>query len=670
MIRNHLGVLFLSCLLLGSLSACISAETKQATAHRHPLDPLTAEEINTCVTLIRKQEQFPTDAQFATVALHEPAKEWLLAYHEGTPFKREAEVVLLDKKLLHTYEVVVDVTNARMVQWREIPQAHPQVLLTEFDSIPDLVRHDKQWQEALIKRGIRDFENVQIDAWAFGVLPAEGLEHKTRLARALSYYRPGTRNAYGRPIEGVVAIIDMSKHQVIKIIDTGVIDLAEKNVELRAPEAAKRPAVLLHQQPFQVRGQEITWKSWRFRFALHPREGLVIYSVAHKDGDRWRPIMYRASLSEMVVPYGDPDETWAWRNAFDEGEYGVGRLANTLTRGTDVPYDAALFDSVFADDDGKSYVQPESVAVYERDGGVLWKHYDYDSGHNETQRGRDLVVSYFVTVGNYDYGFAWIFKEDGTIELSANLTGIMLPKGVGDGSCDACPDLAKGQSPAETTTSPTRYGHLVAKRVVAPNHQHIFNFRLDMDIDGPANSLVEINTRALPMNADNPFGNAFVMNETLFKTEQEAARDMSFSEARRWKIFNPESKSSIGHLAGYVLIPGENSPAYQDVKSPIRGRAGFVDHVLWTTAYNATEAHAAGDYPNQGKPGEGLRQFISNNDAIVRKDLVLWYTFGVTHLPRPEDWPVMPVHATGFKLVPSGFFRQNPALQEEGPEQH
>jgi primary-amine oxidase len=399
---------------------------------------------------------------------------------------------------------------------------------------------------------------------------------------------------------------------------------------------------------FDISGHEISWQNWRFRFAMHPREGLVLHTIGYEDGGRLRSVIHRASLSEMVVPYGDPQENWRWRSAFDVGEYGVGRLASPLEPGKDAPENAVLLDAVFADDFGKPYTLPRAVGIYERDGGILWKHFDFITNRNETRRARQLVIFFVATIGNYDYAISWVFHQDGVLEIDVALTGIMLVKGVN-----------------EKTVMRHHHGptaHLVSENPVAPHHQHFFNFRLDMDIDGVRNSVVESNSRALPTGAQNPSGNAFVMEETPLRREREAARSVSMQTARTWSIVNPAVKNVLGYAASYILVPGANAIPYIAPTSRVRKRAGFVDHQFWATRYNPSEMSAAGAYPNQSGGGDGLPKWAANNEPIENEDLVVWYTLGVTHIPRPEEWPVMPVSHVGFKLIPAGFFGRNPAL--------
>ena len=197
------------------------------------------------------------------------------------------------------------------------------------------------FRSAIKKRDINDFAQVQIDGWATGQLPAAFKGR--RMLRALSYFRGDATNFYGRPIEGVVALVDMNTDKVVEVVDTGVLPLPPPSQELDEKSTGTRIAAkpLVITQPdgasFEINGQEVRWQKWRFRYAMHPREGLVLHTVSYDDQGRVRPILYRGSLSEMVVPYGDTDGNWRWRSAFDVGEYSVGRLASSIEPKTDAP---------------------------------------------------------------------------------------------------------------------------------------------------------------------------------------------------------------------------------------------------------------------------------------------------------------------------------------------
>ncbi len=630
----------------------------QLMSFAHPLDPLSKDEIAAAAQILKDGGKLAPGARFSTIVLHEPPKAEVLNFKPGDAFRREAFVVAYDRANNKTFEGVVDLKAESVKSWREVPGAQPSFMIEDIFLTQTIVRADKQWQAAMLRRGITEFGQVQIEPWPAGYygFPEEAGK---RLIRGLSYYRGDSRMPYARPIEGVIAVVDLSRKQVLRLIDTGVVPVPqatagidEKSVgQLRA---APKPLQII--QPngasFEIRGNEIRWQKWRFRYALHPREGLALYTVGYEDQGRVRQVMYRGSLSEMVVPYGDPSAGWFFRNAFDEGEASVGRLALSLEDKTDVPDNATLLDAVFAGEDGQGFDAKRVVALYERDGGVLWKHVDYLTGHNESRRARQLVLSYFANVGNYEYGFNWVFHQDGAIEMEALLTGVMSTKGVP--SFDAT--LEHGARHQEM------FGHVVADGVAAQHHQHFFNFRLDLDVDGVNNTVVEQNTVALPPGKDNPYHNAFVMKETPLRRELEAQRKLNLATHRRWRVINPSVKNSLGQTVGYLLFPGENSAPIAAPASSVRKRAGFMNSHVWVTERDPNEIYAAGFYINQGKGGDGLPKWVKQNRAIENQDVVLWYTMGVTHLPRPEDYPVMPVHKAGFKLLPVAFFSRNPAL--------
>ena len=624
----------------------------------HPLDPLSSAEIAVAVKAIQADDRFPKGALFPVVVLHEPPKAEVLAYQPGAAFRREAFAVVYDRVANKTFEAVADLKAATLSSWTEVSGVQPAFLVEELSSAPEIVKADPRWQEAMRRRGYSDFSQIQVDGWAPGTLgltTADG----PRLVRALVFDRTNaTSNVYSRPIEGLDIVVDMNQRKIMEFMDRGPVPVSKDAGQLEARNAGPlRPALkpLKITQPkgadFQILGNEIRWQKWRFRYALHPREGLVLYTVGYEDGGRVRPILYRASLSEMVVPYGDPDKSWAWRNAFDVGEYGIGRLASRLIPGKDAPDNATYMDAAFVDDFGKAYTAKGVVTVYERDGGMLWKHFDINLNHAESRRGRELVIGYLAAVGNYDYGINWIFRQDGSMQMQADLTGIMLSKGVNVASMTD-----------ENAPHGMQGAHLVAPYVSAPHHQHFFNFRLDFDVDGPNNSVVEVNALHETDESKNPGGNAFRIEEQVLKDEKSAARDLNLEQARKWMVVNPAVKNALGAPTGFLLLPGDNSVPYIRPGSRVRNRAGFVDHHFWVTRYKPNEMSAAGSYPNQSRGGDGLPRWIGDNEGVELEDVVTWYTTGVTHIPRPEDWPVMPVAHVGFQLLPVGFFTRNPAM--------
>lgn len=632
-----------------------------ALAAEHPLEPLTAAETTTAVAVVKAAKSLPEGTFFPAVVLKEPPKAEVLAWKPGAPFRREAALAVFDRTANTMAEAVVDLKKKSLASWTPRPGAQPNVMLSEFDEFPAVVRAAPKFRAAMVKRGL-DPDKLWVDLWAAGPMSSSEKALGHRLLRGLAYLKEGNKNPYAHPVEGVVALVDATTKQVIEVVDTGVVPVATAKGDFdAASNPAARPGLkpLVISQPegpsFVLDGHEVRWQNFVFRFTLHPREGPVLYEVSYQDGKKLRPILYRASLSDMLVPYGDADANWSFRNAFDEGEYGIGRMAGPIDPKTDVPANAVFLDAAFADDLGKPYTVSKAMALYERDGGLAWKHLDMNvNNKNESRRARELVLAFIATISNYDYQISWVFRQDGTIAMEAALTGIMLAKGVDAQTQDAVHKDAKAG-----------HAHLVAPGVAAPHHQHFFNFRLDFDVDGTVNRVVEANVSSMPEGKDNPLSNGIRMTATPLTHELAAQRDMDLAAARKWLVVSATAKNELGGPTGYALVPAENSVPYLWPSSPVRQKGRFIDHHFWATRYAEDELYAAGPYPNQGEPGQGLPAWTKADRNLDGQDVVVWYTFGVTHIPRPEDWPVMPTYTTGFKLMPVGFFARNPALDLE-----
>ncbi len=601
----------------------------------NPLAPLTADEIRATVAILKSAGHVPAGARFSQISLEEPAKDLVL---RNAAVPRCAFAVIYEPRADKTYEAIANLATRQVDSFKEIPGAQPAVTEADSNLADAIVRADPRYQRAMRERGIRDLNAVVIMAWTAGYFALPGTE-QGRIVRAVPYYAGYGANFYAHPVEGVVAHVNLTTRKIIDLLDTDRNVPVPRNNDEFTAEATRpwraAPAALHITQPngvgFQVQDGEVTWQKWHFRYALHPREGLVLYTVGYEDGGRVRSVMYRGSLAEMVVPYGDPSAGWFFRNSFDVGELGLGAMASPLRPGLDCPENCTVFNAVVADEAGEPQTIPGAVAIYERDAGVSWKHGD------NVRRARELVVGYLTQPGNYEYGFDWIFHQDGTLEMRAVLTGIMAVKAVADGAHDP-------------------HGHIIEKNIDAVHHQHFFSFRLDLDVDGAANSVVEMNSVSMPPGPQNPHNNGFMMQETPLRTERAAERNINLESSRRWIVRN----AATG--AGYALLPGENAVPFARPESWVRKRAGFLNAHVWVTPFSPTEMYPAGDYPNQSHGGDGILKWTAADRPIDNKDVVLWYTMGITHNPRPEDWPVMPVHAAGFKLVPWGFFPRNPAL--------
>jgi primary-amine oxidase len=617
----------------------------------HPLAMLTADEVRRAVEILQADPRIGTEAPFVHVVLHEAPKEVVNAYRPGDPIDRELRALAVTGPGLSFVEAIVSVTTGEIRALEVVEGMRPALMFGESINAVVKVKEHPDWQAALRKRGITDFDNVQIDPWPAGNFGIDH-EHERRISRCLSYVREHPQdNGYARPVEGVIAFFDATAGEVLEVVDYGEVPLPPHRGgylpdDVGPVREGLKPLDIVQPEgpSFTVAGNLVEWQNWSFRVGFDPYEGLVLHTVAYDDGGRTRPVVHRASISEMVVPYGDPGEMHGWKNAFDAGEWGLGRLANSLVLGCDCLGAIHYFDAVLASEQGDPYTVERVICMHEEDYGILWKHHDLHGDTDVTRRSRRLVVSFIATVGNYEYGFYWYFYMDGNIQLEVKLTGIISSMAV-----------APGEVPG--------FANLVAPGLAGPNHQHLFCARLDLDVDGTTNSVREIEAEPLPPGPNNPWANAFRQRVTPLPTELEARRLTSGGTSRHWRIESGEGTNGLGSPTAYRLLPTISTPTlFAQPESSVARRAGFARYNLWVTPYSADERRAAGEYPNQHEGGDGLPRWTAADRTVEGTDVVLWYSFGVTHFVRPEDWPVMPVEYSGFLLSPVGFFDRNPAL--------
>lgn len=617
----------------------------------HPLDPLTPNEISAAVEIVRREKKVDESWRFVTVTLREPVKSSVI--DNAGPIPRRAFLILIDRPHAVSYEAIVDLVAGTLESFEPLPvEIQPSITLDEFEECEDAIKKSPEFLAVLKKRGVEDVKLVMVDPWSAGMYGTEvANERGKRLSRALCFIRSETNdNGYARPLDGVIVVVDLNTMQVLRIEDYGVTPLPPESGNWHRSyqkETRRDLKPLQISQPdgpsFTVNGYEVSWQKWNFRIGFTPREGLVLHKLSYQDHGRTRPVMSRASVCEMVVPYGDPAEKYFRKNAFDIGEYGIGLMANSLELGCDCLGHIRYFDAWMNDSRGRPVKIKNAVCLHEEDVGLLWKHTDWRTNQSETRRSRRLAVSFIATVGNYEYGFFWYLYQDGSIQCEVKLTGIMNTTA-----------NAPGDQPA--------FGTLVAPQLNAPFHQHVFVARLDMSVDGDRNCIYEVNTNSLPRGAANPHGNAFRAESTRLERESQAKRSINSASARFWRIVNPNQTNRLGQPVSYRLVPGENCPPFVQSDAAVMKRAGFLAHHLWVTPYQPNERYPAGDYPNQHPTGDGLPFWTKANRDLVNTDLVLWYVFAHNHVPRLEDWPVMPVSNIGFTLKPDGFFERNPAL--------
>lgn len=618
----------------------------------HPLDPLSADEFRRVAAILRRDAGVTDRFRFTSIELKEPAKAYVKAWTPGDPIARSALTVLLDRSENETFEATVDLRADKVVSFEHIPGVQPNFTLDEFHEVDAAMRKHPDVIAALAERGFTDMDLILIDTWTYAkaLMPTKYRDRRLGWCDLWARATP-EGNPYGHPVSGLKLVVDMNTLELLEIEQDHDHGHPEVDCEyvpsVRGGEPRTDLKALHITQPdgpsFTLDGTELKWQDWTLRLGFNYREGPVLYQLAFDDGGIKREVAYRLSLAEMVVPYRDPSFDHYRRTAYDIGEWGLGYMTTSLELGCDCLGEIVYVDATLPDSKGEPYTVRNAICLHEEDNAVMWKHVDHQTGA-EVRRQRRMVISCHATVANYEYLVYWRLYQDGNIECEIRATGIMVTTPFPDGQ------------------QPPPYGTVVDTNTYAPFHQHFLVARLDLDVDGEGNTVMEVDSMGLPVSPDNPHGLAVVNKSTPIASEAEAARDFDWSTQRSWKVVNPNKTNAFGTPVAYKLVPGACFPAMMDPATVQYLRAPVIGHTLWVTKNSPDERWPAGSYPTQSTSDSGMTEWIKDDAPLVDTDVVLWYVFGIHHITRVEEWPIMSVDVVSFWLKPSGFFDRNPSL--------
>ncbi len=642
----------------------------------HPLDPLTAAEISQVAAVLRRDRAVGPRWRFASIELREPAKDGgkdqdterdpgARQHHPGQTAAagnspaadlagRAAVVVCWNRDDGQAYRAVVSLAGDAVTAWEHLPGQQPNMTLDEWHECDEMLRGHPQLAAALARRGLTDPARALTDVWAYGAALVPPRYRGRRAGWSDVWYRGSADgNPYAHHVSGLHPIVDLNQMTLLEIEDNLGPGEAGRPPEVMGEYAPRLlPMPLREVRPIEISqpegvsftldGQLLSWQNWQLRLGFNYREGLVLYEVGFRDAGRLRSVAHRLSFAEMVVPYRDPTSDHYRRTAFDIGEWGLGFMTASLEHGCDCLGEIRYLDAVVHDSAAEPRVIPRAICIHEEDNGIGWKHVDHVTGA-EVRRARRLVVSFQVTVANYEYLIYWRFYQDGNIECEVRATGVLVTSYFPDGR----------QPP---------FGTLVDQRTYAPFHQHFIVARLDLDVDGRDNTVYAAQSEALPAGPGDPYGLGLVIRETPLRTETDGQQDYDWRTQKSWKIVNDNVRNGLATQVGYKLVPGGCFPALLDPSSPVAARAAVLGHTLWVTPYRPDERWPCGEFPNLSEADSGLARWTAQDRSIDNTDVVLWYVFGIHHITRPEDWPVMPVDTVSFWLKPFGFFDRNPAL--------
>jgi primary-amine oxidase len=620
----------------------------------HPMDGLTAGEITVAARIMRAVGKLDEASQIVSLSLEENSKDRVRNWKPGSPFERHAFAVILRNGVLS--EARIDLGAERLVSWKDVPNRQAALTVDEFVGATDIVKSDSSWRAAMAKRGITNLDNILCFPLAVGPVIDPALAGR-RLLNVPCVDRSGSdNNLWGKPIENLLTTIDTVAKSVLSVSDLGVLPAVTDTPSHAWENSGKTrrvPKPVMISAPdgsnVAIEGGMVRWDKWSFHVRLDPRLGAVLSLVRYGDGDRLRDVVYELSASEMFVPYMDPAPTWSFRSYMDIGEYGFGLLSTELRPGRDCPSSAEFLDLTIADPKGQPVGLKGVVCIFERPtGDPLWRHDEVMNGTFEERANTELVVRMAPVVGNYDYLVDYVFDRAGDIDVKVGAYGIDAAKGV------ASSTLADPTGKADTA-----YGTLVGKRIVAVNHDHYMSFRIDMDVDGTANRLVEDLFVPRRISSDGARRSIWQIDQQTVATEGPVTIPLN---AAQFRVESTTARNAQGYSTSYQLMPGHGEISLLAADDPVQARAGFSAYALWVTAFSSEEKFAAGSYPNENSDADGLPKWVAAKRPIDGRDLVLWYTVGFRHVPRAEEWPAMPGVWHGFRLRPFNFFDRSPAM--------
>ncbi|CEI61777.1 Copper amine oxidase 1 [Fusarium venenatum] len=647
----------------------------------HPLCPLTGDEIQSTARLIESVWPESVSLSFKVITLSEPPKEKLAPYLHAldngkspSPPERRVFVAYYIRKTDIFHEAIVNLTTGRIESNVKLGQnIHSNAVYDEVQQVEKIALEDPKVLAELEKLKLPEGTVVCADPWIYG---SDGVDDDARMYQVFLYMRDPVNseqadsNHYAFPLP-VSPVVECVNYQVVRIdvLPTGA-DNTPKPLAPYQPKPANeyipesqelrkdlKPLRVIQPEgpsfsvtPVGETGNIVSWQKWNFFVGFNQREGMVLYNVKYDN----RPLFYRLSLSDMSVPYGDPRHPFHKKTAFDLGDAGAGATANNLKLGCDCLGSIQYLSGVICDDKGNALPMENVICVHEQDAGIGWKHTNYRTDRAVVVRSRELVLQSIITVSNYEYILMFIFNQAGEVTYEVRATGILSTQPIDH-------ELDKVGVP---------FGTVVHPGVLAGVHQHIFSLRVDPMIDGHTNQLTYTEAHKIPRHPEkNPHGCGYeVIENTVDKT---AGLDIDYDLSRVFKITNPNSLNPVnGKPVGYKIQAPPFQKIMGDEDSFVHKRAEFGDHNIYVTTHRDRELYAGGWYTNQSRGGTGVRTWAERNETLTpESDIVLWVQFGINHIPRIEDFPVMPVEILKVHLKPVNFFTKNPALDVPPSEQ-
>lgn len=634
----------------------------------HPLAGLSGPEIEQTSKILKDQGTVKDDTLFPLIELVEPSKQEVLDWqkdHQKSPDRRAMVQFTTPEGFT---EAIVNITKNSVESVTPIEgSAQHMILFSEFMQANEGALSDPGMIDGLKKRGLTPDQAFCLPLTAGNFMTDD--YKGNRLMKVPCYKSPDGSNYYAKPIEGLFVVFDLKANKVLEVVDEEIVPVPEDNwgytekeiaerTPLR-PEGGKAKLTFEGEPNYKVNGSEVQWDIWRFNYRIDKRPGLVLTNLEVDDQGTWRSVLYEAHLSEVFVPYQDPSAGWYWRTYMDSGEYGFGLFLTPLAKGIDCPEYATYLPAMIADDQGNPLEIPDAVCIFEQaTGGPAWRHFEVFAQSPEAPvpaEGRPetiLIVRTASEVGNYDYLIDYRLFTNGEMKVMIGATGLDAVKGVASKSMDDA-----------TAANDTQYGTLIAPNLVAANHDHYFNFRLDFDVDQPVNKFSTLDIVPAEVAADAPRRSLWSVKESVPATELDARYQLSAMKPRFFLLTDPDRKGYLGHSPAWKIHHGSIAYGPFDFKNdPPFQRNAYIEYSVWNTVYDPNQRYAGGKYAFQSDAKDGLAQWVQANKPLAGQDIVTWFTAGFHHIPRMEDWPVMQTEWKTVHITPHNFFAFNPAI--------
>uniref|UniRef100_A0A0D6QWY4 Amine oxidase n=1 Tax=Araucaria cunninghamii TaxID=56994 RepID=A0A0D6QWY4_ARACU len=641
--------------------------TAYSAVQKHPLDPLTRSEITRVRDLVLKSNLgFHKNLSFQYMGLELPEKDSVYKWKSGSSPPPPRQALVIARIPGETHEILVDLTSKNVVYDR-VYHGFGYPILTSEEQVraSELPMEYPPFIQSIKNRGL-EMDSVVCSTFSVGWFGEK--EQGKRIINVQCFYRNGTDNIYARPIEGVTVVVDLDQEKVVGYSDRKKFPMPKaegtdiKRSSQKPPFGPETNPISMEQPrgpSFRVRGNMVEWANWKFHIGFDIKSGPVISTadVYDENKGRFRSVLYRGFLSELYVPYMDPSEDWYYKTYFDNGEFGLGLNSFSLEPLNDCPRNAHYMHRFFAGADGKPIETRNALCIFERYAGdVSWRHTESaipDLLIREVRPEVTLVVRMVATVGNYDYILDWEFKKSGAIRANAGLSGVLEYKAT------KYTNVEQVEQANEEI-----YGNLLSENLIGVFHDHFLTYYLDMDVDGTSNSFVKaMMKRKDVLKGQSPRKSYWAVEKEVAKKEDDAKVQFDLKKPADLLVVNPNHMTNVGHEVGYRLVPGSTAASLLSLDDYPQIRGAFTNNQVWVTPYNQREQWAGGLYMDQSRGDDTLAVWTERNRDIENRDIVLWYTLGLHHIPYQEDFPVMPTLSEGFELKPANYFERNPILK-------